>query len=413
MNRLVRVTSSPSSVADRLADTPGVRNTVLQAAAAARSKARGDVADLGHAMAHSWVITGPPGSGRSNAAVAFAAALVCTDPTELGCGRCQACRDVFADAHTDVVHIVPTELSISIESMRRVRQEAARMPTTSPWRIIIIEDADRLSEPAADALLKTVEEPPEHTVILMCAPSIDPHDFSPTLRSRCRHLYIPFPSVDEIVRILTTDTGASLDDAHLAAVTSLRHIGRARRLVTDPNNQKRRASILNLSELIFHHDEAFKASLQFIRAVEKQVKEELDEENALELAELERALGKGGRGKGTQRALDGSASMIKDLDKKQKARKTRRIRDPLDLALVDLTGLYRDALMIRTGADVPLTHPDFEPLARDIASQVSDTGLVACMDAIAACREHIHTNVTPVIAFDGMIGRIRQACQVS
>ena len=413
-----RVNNSPVSearvsVAERLADAPAVRDTVLRAADTARAFVRGEVTELGHGMAHSWVITGPPGSGRSIAAVALAAALVCTDPHEAGCGRCQACRDTFADAHTDVIHIVPTELSISIESMRTVRVEARKLPTTSPWRVIIIEDADRLSGPAADAILKIVEEPPEHTVIIMCAPSIDPDDFSPTLRSRCRHLYVPYPSVDEIVRILTTEVGASRDDAHLAAVASLRHVGRARRLITDPANQKRRASILHLAELIFHRDEAFKASLVFIRGVEKQIKAELEEINADELAELERALGKGGRGKGTQKAMDGSAGALKDLTDTQKKRTTRSIRDTLDLALVDLTGLYRDALMIHTGAQVPLTHPDFSGLAGDLAGRVSETGLVDCLDAVAQCRERINVNVTPVIAFDGMIGRIRQACQVS
>nr|WP_034990490.1 DNA polymerase III subunit delta' [Corynebacterium halotolerans] len=410
---MVRVNTPALTVADRLADTPAVRDTVLAAAAAARAKVRGEAAELGLAMSHSWVLTGPPGSGRSIVATAFAAALQCEDPEVLGCGRCGSCRDVFADAHTDVLHVVPTELSISIDSMREVRGEAAKLPTISPWRVVIIEDADRLTDAAADAMLKTVEEPPEHTVILMCAPSTDPEDFSPTLRSRCRHLYIPSPSVDEIVRILATEVGASPDDARLAAVASLRHVGRARRLVTDPANQKRRAAILNLAELVFHRDEAFKATQAFVKKADKDIKDVLEDENAEELAELERALGKGGRGKGTQKAMDGSAGVIKQLKEKQKKRTTRQIRDSLDLALVDLSGLYRDALMLSVGAQVQLTHPDFEGLARDLAGKVSETGLVACLDAVAACREHISQNVTPVIAFDGMVGRIRKACGVS
>ncbi len=401
------------TVADRLADTPTVRDTVLAAATAARAKVRDDSMELGRAMTHAWLLTGPPGSGRSVAAIAFAAALQCEDQEVAGCGRCESCRAVFADAHTDVLHLVPKELSIGVEAISEIRREAAKMPTVSDWRVVIIEDADRLTDEAADAMLKTVEEPPEHTVILLCAPSTDPEDFSATLRSRCRHLYIPSPSVDEIVRILTRETGAGIDDARLAAVASLRHVGRARRLVIDPENQKRRAQILNLAEMIFHRDEAFKASQAFVKKVEKDVKEVLEEENAVELAELERALGKGGRGKGTQKAMQGSAGVISELEKRQKARKTRRIRDPLDLALVDLTSLYRDALMVKVGADVQLTHPDFEGLARDLAGRVSEEGIVACLDAIAACREHIGQNVTPVIAFDGMVGRIRKACGVS
>lgn len=404
--------TAPLTVSHRLADTPTVRDTVLAAAAAGRAKARGETADLGRAMAHSWVLTGPPGAGRSLAAVALAAALVCTDPEEPGCGRCRDCRDVFADTHTDVLHIVPTELSLSIDAMREVRREAAKLPTVSPWRVVIIEGADRLTPAAADALLKTVEEPPEHTVILLIAPSTDPADFSPTLRSRCRHLYIPAPSVEEIVRILSRE-GIAEADARLAAVASLQHVGRARRLATEELSQKRRARILHLAELVFHRDEAFQASLSFVKSVEKEVKELLDAENATELAELERSLGKGGRGKGTQKAMAGAAGAIAELTRRQKARRTRRVRDPLDLALVDLSGLYRDALMLATGAQVQLTHPDFEGLSRDLAARVSQPGLVACLDAIAGCREHIGRNVSPVIAFDGMLGRIRKACGAS
>lgn len=401
-----------NSVAERLSDTPTVRDTVIGAVGAARAHARGE-SELGSAMAHAWILTGPPGSGRSVAALAFAAALECSDPVEIGCGRCQHCRDVLAGAHTDVLHIVPAGLSIGIEEMRDMRKEAAKLPTVADWRIIIIEDADRLTGPAADAILKIVEEPPAHTVIMMCAPSIDPEDFSPTLRSRCRHLYVPYPSVDHIVALLVDDTGASPEDARLAAVASGRHIGRARRLVSDPDAQKRRASALNLAAMVFHRDEAFKAVTGFLKSVDKQVKEMSDDADAAELSNLERALGKGGRGKGTQKAMDGSAGAVSDLEKQQKTRRNRRKRDFIDLALVDLAGLYRDALMLSTGADVGLTHPDFEGLSRDLADKVSESGLVECLDAVTTAREHISVNVTPSIAMDGMLGRIRLASGVS
>ena len=411
MARVNRV-GEVNSVAERLSDTPTVRDTVLGAARAARAFAHGE-SDLGSAMAHAWILTGPPGSGRSVAALAFAAALQCSDPGEVGCGRCQHCRDVFHDAHTDVLHIIPAGLSIGIEEMRDMRSEASKLPTVADWRIIIIEDADRLTAPAADAILKVVEEPPAHTVIIMCAPSIDPEDFSPTLRSRCRHLYVPYPSVDKIVSLLIDDTGASPEHARLAAIASGRHIGRARRLVSDPEAQKRRAAALNLAEMVFHGDEAFKSATAFLKNVDKQVKDMSDEEDAAEVAELERSLGKGGRGKGTQKAMDGSAGALSDLEKSQKTRRNRRKRDFIDLALVDLAGLYRDALMLATGAAVGLTHPDFEGLARELAEKVSETGLVECLDAVTTAREHITVNVTPTNALDGMLGRIRLACQVS
>lgn len=397
---------STRSVTERLADIPKVRDTILGAARAARGEAdpRG--------MTHSWLFTGPPGSGRSTTAVAFAAALVCTDPDRPGCGQCQGCIDAFNDSHTDLVHVVPQELSISKKTVDEIVAQAARLPTIARWRVIIIEDADRLTAEAADALLKTVEEPPASTAIVMCAPSTDPEDFSQTLRSRCRHVYIPSPSAAEIVKILTTQEGASEQDAQLAAATSLRHVGRARALVRDTAVQQRRAQVINLAELVFHGDQSFQAVGSLLKAVEKSAVEEHAEADAEERAKLEQALGMGSKGKGAARALRGTAGTIKELETKQKARGTRRKRDVLDLALVDLAGVYRDALMVKTGAHVELTHPDFEGLAREIAGRVTVEGLVACQDAIAQCRTHLDQSVTPQVAFFGMIGAIRKACNI-
>ena len=393
-------------MSERLADIPRVRETILRAAEAARS------AGESYAMSHAWLFTGPPGAGRSTTAVAFAAALVCTDPDVVGCGRCDNCRAVFAGAHTDVVHIVPKELVISVETVRGIVNQASRLPTVGAWRVIIIDEADRFSTAAADAFLKTVEEPPASTVIILSAPSTDPEDFSTTLRSRCRHLYVPAPSESEIVRLLTQEEGASEEVARLAAAASLRHIGRARRLVRESGAQTHRAQVINLAELVFHGDAAFKAVGALVAAADKEAVAAHAEADSEERAALERALGMGAKGKGAAKALRGVASSVKQLETQQKARGTRRTRDVLDLALVDLAGIYRDALVLASGARVGLTHPDFEGLSREIAERVSVEGLVACQDAIARCRQSLDQNVTPVIAFNGMIGRIRQACNV-
>ncbi|MBL7284969.1 DNA polymerase III subunit delta' [Corynebacterium godavarianum] len=404
--------ANPRSVAERLADAPHVRDVILSAAASAREQLLIDAPADQYAMTHSWLFTGPPGSGRSQAAMAFAAALVCTDPHEVGCGRCAGCRDALADQHADVVHVVPKELIIKTEYIRDIVAQAARMPTVAAHRVLIIENADRLHPAAADALLKTVEEPPERTVIIMLAPSTDPEDFSQTLRSRCRHLYIPSPSESELVRILMDEEGASEHDAHLAAATSLRHVGRARLLVRNPDIQQRRARAINLAELIFHGAQAFQAVGSLVKATEKEAVDAYAEEDAAERAKLEQALGMGAKGKGAAKALRGAASSIKELESRQKARGTRRKRDVFDLVLVDLAGVYRDALVVQSGADVPLTHPDFEPLAREVADRVPAAGLVACQDAIAQCRARLHQSVTPTVAFNGMIGHLRIACGV-
>ena len=407
--RLVSV--SELSVPERLAGTPSVRATILGAAAAARGVPGADP----HAMTHSWLFTGPPGAGRSTAAVAFAAALVCESPADaLGCGHCQACRDVFAGAHTDVVHIVPEGMTISIDMVRdTIIPAATRLPTVANWRVIIIEDADRFSREAPEAILKTVEEPPETTVIIMCAPSTDPQDFSVTLRSRCRHLYVPAPSVDEIVRILVSEEGAAESDARLAAVTSLRHIGRARRLVNSDASQKRRAAAINIAELVFHGDQAFQGVAALVKSADAEAKDAYASSDEEERKRLENALGMGAKGKGAAKALRGTASSLKELEAAQKARGTRRLRDVLDLTLVDLAGIYRDAMITSSGGGVPLVHPDFEGLSTEIANHADLTGITECLDAVAECRARLHQNVMPVIAFNGMLGRIRIACGVS
>lgn len=397
------------SVSERLADTPAVRETIMSAATAARGEG-------GYAMTHAWLFTGPPGSGRSNAALAFAAALVCENPDVVGCGECKACRDALAGRHTDVVRVVPRGLFISVDYAREIVRDAARLPTVAPWRVVIIENADRLHTRAADALLKTVEEPPEHTVIILCAPSDDPEDFSQTLRSRCRHLYIPAPSVDEVVRILTEEEGASESDARLAAATTMCHVGRARRLVrmgedNKPNqSQIRRAMAINLAESVFAGARAFQEVGALIKAAEKEAVEAYAADDAAERRKLEEALGAGAKGKGAAKALRGVASSVKQLEDEQKRRGTRRKRDVFDLVLVDLAGVYRDALVVQSGASVPLTHPDFEGLAREIAERVSAEGLTECLDAISQCRERLGQNVLPMVAFNGMLGRIRLAC---
>jgi len=413
MGEVNEISLDRSSVAQRLADRPGVQQTILQAARAARGLPGADP----RAMSHSWLFTGPPGSGRSHAALAFAAALMCTNvddngpDAELGCGQCDACRSVLeTQSHVDLNFWTPQGLTIKVEEVRGVIKDAIALPTSAKYRVIIFDNADRLTAGASNALLKTVEEPSAQTIIIMCAPSADPQDFSQTLRSRCRHLYIPSPSVDYIVEQLVSE-GASPNDAHLAALTSLQHVGRARRLVTNPDAQKRRAMAINLAEDVFYGSQAFQSTQALIKLVNDEAKSEGSEREEKEISDLEVAYGAGGKGKGTGRENRDLKSAVKRLNDQHKLRQTRRQRDYLDLVLVDLAGIYRDALMRKVGADVELTHPDFEGLADELAERVSEEGLLACQNAITNCREQMSHNVTQQIAFDGLVGRLRLACK--
>ncbi|WJZ01494.1 DNA polymerase III subunit delta' [Corynebacterium freiburgense] len=395
-----------NNVFTRLAGSPYVRRVLFDAAQAART------GSPAAAMTHAWLFTGPPGSGRSVAARAFAAALVCENPDVIGCGECVDCRTALAGTHGDIIHVATEELSISVKLIREVIAEAAKLPTTAPWRVVIIEDADRLSDGAANAFLKTVEEPPAQTVIIMCAPSTDPQDISITLRSRCRHVYIPTPPISEVARLLESE-GIPSAHASLAAAASAGHIGRARHLARFEEAQKRRASVLNLAALIYRGDLAFRETNVLVKTIEEEGKNTLAGLEQKELETLQNALGIGAKGKGAAKALRGTKKILDELEEKQKKRRTRFLRDAIDLALVDLAGLYRDALINQANSGVDVIHPDFQKLSQELAEKNSPSDLVACLDAINQCRKAIGQNVRPIVALDAMVGRIRLACRAS
>ncbi|MGV9824944.1 DNA polymerase III subunit delta' [Gordonia sp. NPDC003429] len=361
-------------------------------------------------MTHAWLFTGPPGSGRSVAATCFAAALQCQSPDVIGCGECRACVTVMAQTHADVRHIVPQGLSLSVDSMREIVQAASRRPGTGRWQVVVVEDADRLTEQAANALLKVVEEPPSRTVFLLCAPSVDPEDISVTLRSRCRHVALTTPSVPDIARVLIERDGIDTEAAQWAASVCGGHIGRAKRLATDPDAREQREQALGLARAATRDSTAYAAAEQLVRSADaaaKAISAELDEP---ETEEMKTALGAGGTGKGTARAPRGTAGALKDLEKRQKSRATRVGRDVLDRALVDLAALYRDALVVSVGAHVTPMHPD---KAADTVAPMADFAtpeqLLRCVEAVLHCREVLDQNVKPKFAVDAMVATIGQA----
>lgn len=363
----------------------------------------------GPALTHSWLFTGPPGAGRSTAALAFAASLVCTNDDVVGCGHCDACRAALGGSHPDVTHVVPQELTLRVSEVRDLIKVASTLPTEAPWRVLIIEDADRLRNEGANAFLKTVEEPPARTIIVLCAPSTE--DMVVTLRSRCRHVYIPTPSVESVARVLMGQ-GVAQAPAMLAASATNQHIGRARHLATTKQAQVLRAQVLNVAELVYHGDVAFRTVSGLFEAIEAEVAASLEAKEAEEKVKLEQALGMGGKGKGAAKAARGTKGTVDELEKKQKLRRTRGARDGLDLALGDLAGLYRDALVHKGDAGVGLTHPDFEGLSKELAQKNSEEALLACIDALAQCRADVAANVRPAVALDALVGRLRLACGV-
>ena len=392
-----------TDVFDSLAPGTVAHTMLYDAACAARRH------EDGPALTHSWLFTGPPGAGRSTAALAFAASLVCTNDDVVGCGHCDACRAALGGSHPDVTHVVPQELTLRVSEVRDLIKVASTLPTEAPWRVLIIEDADRLRNEGANAFLKTVEEPPARTIIVLCAPSTE--DMVVTLRSRCRHVYIPTPSVESVARVLMGQ-GVAQAPAMLAASATNQHIGRARHLATTKQAQVLRAQVLNVAELVYHGDVAFRTVSGLFEAIEAEVAASLEAKEAEEKVKLEQALGMGGKGKGAAKAARGTKGTVDDLEKKQKLRRTRGARDGLDLALGDLAGLYRDALVHKGDAGAGLTHPDFEGLSRELAEKNSEEALLACIDALAQCRADVAANVRPAVALDALVGRLRLACGV-
>ncbi|EID12257.1 DNA polymerase III subunit delta' [Mycobacterium xenopi RIVM700367] len=379
--------------------------------AAARA-ARGDSAHS-PAMSHAWLITGPPGSGRSVAALCFAAALQCTSDGVPGCGQCRACTTTMAGTHADVRRVIPEGLSIGVDEMRAIVQIASRRPSTGRWQIVLIEDADRLTEGAANALLKVVEEPPPSTVFLLCAPSVDPEDIAITLRSRCRHVALVTPSATAIAQVLVDGDGLNADTAAWAASVSGGHVGRARRLATDPDARRRRQRALELARDAATPSRAYAAAEELVAAAEAEAYELTAGRDEAETEELRTALGAGGTGKGTAATLRGSTGAIKDLERRQKSRQTRASRDALDRALIDLATYFRDSLMVATGAHtVRANHPDMADRAAAMAAHASPERLLRCIEAVLQCREALAVNVKPKFAVDAMVATIGQALRV-
>jgi DNA polymerase-3 subunit delta' len=396
-------------VFSRLVGQQAVEAELVAAARAARGEAA-HTDEITGTMTHAWLITGPPGSGRSVAALCFAAALQCSSPGVPGCGDCRACTTTMAGTHADVRRIIPEGLSIGVDEMRAIVQIASRRPGTGRWQIVLIEDADRLTEGAANALLKVVEEPPPSTVFLLCAPSVDPEDIAITLRSRCRHVALVTPSVDAIAGMLIDSDGLVEDVAQWAASVSGGHVGRARRLATDGAARERRKRALGLARDAATPSRAYAAAEELVKTAEDEALALTVDRNEAETEELRTALGAGGTGKGTGGSLRGAAGALNALERRQKSRKTRASRDSLDRALLDLATYFRDALLVSSGAgDLQHNHPDMKDEVAKLAAHASPGKLLRCIEAVLECREALAVNVKPKFAVDAMVATVGQA----
>jgi len=379
------------SVFDELIDQEAVVTT-LKAAVSASKLDNSESQE----MTHAWLFTGPPGSGRSNAATAFAAALVCS---EGGSGTCIDCATVKGGTHADVESMRTEGLSIKIDDIRELVLRASWSPSVANFRVVIIEDADRLTESAANALLKAIEEPNQQTVWLLCAPSTT--DVLPTIRSRTRAVLLRTPSISAVANLLTTE-GISLSLAHFAASASQGHVGRARYLATSASARSHREEILKSVLSVRDIAAGFNAAQSLVDAAKADAEQEAEARNEKEIQALKDAWGTQ-----TTKISSTNTKAIKELEKDQKSRATRMVRDYLDRALLDIATLYRDVMLVQSGQEGALLNSDLATEIRALAMATQPAATVVKLEAILAARVALGHNAAPLLTAESLMLQLK------
>lgn len=376
-------------------DLPGQEKTIT---ALSRAVAEGN-------PSHAWLFTGPPGSGRTNAARAFAAALQCRvqDPQSRGCGQCKACVTVLAGTHPDVALIFTEKVNYQIDDVRELITKAQDRPSTAPWRVIIVEDADRMTERTTNVLLKSIEEPPPHTIWILCAPS--PADVLVTIRSRCRAVALAVPTKEAVAELLVRRDGLSAAQADFAARVSQSHIGIARRLARDEDARIRRDRIVRMPLRIQGVTAAVMAAGDLVELSTAEATAASTERAEAEASALRATLGI---------AADAPVppqqrSQFKALEENAKRRARRSTHDALDRSLIDLTTFFRDVLVLQLDSGTELVNDYLAEELRSYAAASRPEDTIAKIDAIAEARTRIGSNVAPLLAIEAMMVMLRPA----
>ena len=291
---------------------------------------------------------------------------------------------------------------LRVDEVRPLVTLAQQRPSLGRWRVIVVEDADRLNDTSGNLLLKAIEEPPPRTVWLLCAPSAE--DVLVTIRSRCRHVGLRVPPVRDVAALLVRRDGVDPALAAYAARAAQSHIGFARRLAKDEKARNRRRDVLLLPGEVTSVGAAVLAAAELVDVAEEEAKAATEDRDAAERTALLHSLGAEG-----QATLPPAVrAQVKQLEESQKRRARRAKNDVFDRALVDLLSLYRDVLVVQLGSPVELVNAEMADVVERMAASASPAQTLRRMEAIGEARTRIEANVQPLLAVEALMVHLRQ-----
>ena len=354
----------------------------------------------GQGMTHAFLLTGPPGSGRSNAAIAFAAALQCENGPgpAAGCGGCNACITTLAGSNPDVTRVSTESVQFRVKDAREMVRKSAMSPVSQRWQVIVVEDADRFNDSSGNAVLKAVEEPADRTVWVLCAPTVE--DVLPTIRSRCRLVSLATPTAPEVADFLVRRQGVAESLASYAARASQGHIGRAKALATDEATRNRRREVVSLPARLTTIGACMQAATNLAEVAKEEAEAITTDLDQREKADLDRAFGYEDKGRRPREY----ASALREMTDDQKRRAKRRVLDVVDRSLMDLVSVYRDAIALASRAPGQLVNEEIRPDVEEVVrTSTPELNLRRIAWVFEAREQMLEFNVPVPLALESMM----------